>query len=92
MLCGFAYTYSNTPIIALLQAKIPPQLQGRAFSLLTTTSALASPIGLSLFGTLGSYTGIRNIYILAGVLTGLICFFSLRLKELRNLENHDFLQ
>ncbi len=92
VLCGFAYTYSNTPIIALLQAKIPPQLQGRAFSLLTTTSALASPIGLSFFGTLGSYTGIRNIYILAGVLTGLICLFSLRLKELRNLENNNFLQ
>lgn len=89
---GFLYSYANTPIIALLQLRIPPQLQGRAFSLLTTTTALASPIGLSLFGPIGSYIGIRNIYIIAGIITGVICLLSLKSRELRNLEGQDFLQ
>lgn len=87
VISGFAYTYGNTPVVTLLQLRIPPHLQGRAFSLLTMIGALASPIGLSLFGPVGSLIGIRNVYILGGLLAGLICLLSLKSKELRKLED-----
>ncbi|MBX3019546.1 MAG: MFS transporter [Bdellovibrionaceae bacterium] len=91
-LSGFAYTYGNTPVVALLQQKIPPQLQGRAFSLLTTVAALAAPAGLTLFGPLGDIIGIRELYILAGTVGGLICVASLWSRGLRQLESAEKLE
>lgn len=88
-LSGFVYTFGNTPLVGLLQLKIPPQLQGRAFSLLTTISALAAPAGLVLFGPLGDIIGIRELYILAGSVGGLICVASLWSRGLRRLETDD---
>lgn len=84
---GFVFTYGNTPIMAVLQKRIPPHLQGRAFSLLTMTTALAAPIGLALFGPIGSVIGIQNTYIYGGIIAGSVCVLSLFSKELRKLEH-----
>ncbi|SHF16287.1 MFS transporter, DHA3 family, macrolide efflux protein [Lampropedia hyalina DSM 16112] len=72
-----AFIMGNAPLTALLQTIVPPHLQGRVLSLLGTIMGLAAPIGLALATPLGEWIGIRWLFVLMGVLGGIVSLLGL---------------
>ncbi|WNG18061.1 MFS transporter [Cystobacter fuscus] len=65
-----AFILGNAPLTTLLQTTIPNHLQGRIFSLLSTVTGLAAPMGLAAATPIGELIGIRWLFVLQGVLGG----------------------
>lgn len=77
-LFGFLNPMVNGPLMAVMQGKVEPELQGRVFTLLTAGAGLASPIGLMIAGPVADATNNQLWFIIGGVttiLTGLVAFF-----------------
>ncbi|MDR1687902.1 MAG: MFS transporter [Clostridiales bacterium] len=68
ILCGTAMPFYNTPAMSLMQTKIPPELMGRVFSVLSMISSVAMPLGAMLFGPLADAVKIEILLIITGVL------------------------
>lgn len=85
-LSGAAFVAGNGPMTALLSAHVPNHIQGRVFALLNTLMGLAAPIGLAFASPIGEAIGIRGVFIVVGVLAGVVAlagFFSKPLKLLK---------
>ncbi|MCA9876144.1 MAG: MFS transporter [Thermomicrobiales bacterium] len=68
LVSGVAFIAGDAPFTALLQARVPNQLQGRVFSLLSTIMGLAAPVGLLIGTPLGEIIGVRWLFVLVGLL------------------------
>lgn len=85
-LSGLAFVAGNAPMTALLSSYVPNQIQGRVFALLNTLMGLAAPIGLAFSTPIGEAIGIRGVFIVVGVMAGVVAlsgFFSKPLKRLK---------
>ncbi len=65
-LTGIAQSMANGPIGAALQASVPPELQGRVFTLVSAGAAAMMPLGLALAGPLSDIVGPNVWFLLAG--------------------------
>ncbi len=77
----------NGPIRAVTQAAVAPEMQGRVFSLMSTGTTLAMPIGLLLAGPISDTIGIQTWFIVAGAgmgLAGLLGFLTPALREIES--------
>ncbi|MFV3409876.1 MFS transporter [Bdellovibrio bacteriovorus] len=83
---GFAFTFGNAPLTALLQLKIPNQFQGRVFSLLNVLMGLSAPIGLALVAPIGEVIGIRFIMIILSLLAAAACMAGFASSSLKSLD------
>jgi DHA3 family macrolide efflux protein-like MFS transporter len=63
---GIAQSMANGPIGAALQASVPPELQGRVFTLVSAGSGAMMPLGLALAGPLSDIVGAGMWFVLAG--------------------------
>jgi DHA3 family macrolide efflux protein-like MFS transporter len=54
------------PIMAMFQARIPPEMQGRVLTLLISGVSAVAPLGLAIGGPLADALGARVLFILAG--------------------------
>lgn len=68
VISGVTFVLADAPLIALLQAIVPNQMQGRVFSLLNSIMGLAAPVGLALLTPLGELVGVRALFVIAGLL------------------------
>jgi MFS transporter, DHA3 family, macrolide efflux protein len=68
VISGVAFVLADAPLIAMLRAIVPNQLQGRVFSLLNSIMGLAAPVGLALLTPLGEVVGVRALFVIAGLL------------------------
>lgn len=72
--CGNVY---SIPYMATLQRSIPPEAQGRVFSLIGSLMSLAMPVGLLFSGPAAERIGVHGWFFVTGVavcLTTLLCF------------------
>ncbi len=77
-LAGLMNPLANGPLFAIVQAKVAPEMQGRVFSLMFSTSAAMSPLSLVVAGPISDLLGVRIWYVVAGVvciLMGVGAFF-----------------
>ena len=84
-LFGFLIPMLDGPLIAVIQAKVEPEIQGRVFSLLRAGGSLASPLGLAIAGPVADATSNQLLFIVSGILTlaaGLASFF---IRDIRNI-------
>ena len=84
-LFGFLNPIINGPLMAIMQTKVEPEIQGRVFSLLSAGAGLASPLGLAIAGPVSDATSNQFWFILGGsltVLAGAIAFFVPQIIEL----------
>ena len=78
---------TNGPIMAVLQATVAPDMQGRVFSLVTALATAMVPLGLLVAGPVADALGVQSWYLLAGgvgLLMGVGSFF---LPPLLHLED-----
>jgi MFS transporter, DHA3 family, macrolide efflux protein len=82
---GFLNPMVNGPLMAVMQAKVEPELQGRVFTLLTAGAGLASPLGLLIAGPVADATHNQLWFIIGGlatILTGLATFLMPKVLEM----------
>lgn len=73
------------PLLAIVQAVVAPEMQGRVMTLLGSLVKLATPLGLVLAGPLSDLVGVRSWFMAAGLLSLLLGgagFFSARLLNI----------
>jgi DHA3 family macrolide efflux protein-like MFS transporter len=83
---GVTFSTGNAPMMALIQTRVPNELQGRVISLLTTAMGLAGPIGLGLAALLGEVVGVRAIFIVGGLAAAAICLLGFAVPALMRIE------
>ncbi|RDE14523.1 MAG: MFS transporter [Candidatus Thorarchaeota archaeon] len=82
---GFLLALVNGCLMAILQATIPPDMQGRVFSLISSGAGAMMPLGYALAGPLADAFGVQFWFILSGVVTfatGLACVFMPSVMEI----------
>lgn len=64
---AFMNVFVNAPLMAMFQAMVAPEVQGRVLTAAMSLSWLAWPLSLAVAGRFADWFGLRNWYILAGV-------------------------
>ena len=78
LVLGFLVPMANGPIIAVMQATVAPEYQGRVFTLMGSISTGMTPLGLLLAGPVADLIGVRMWYVIGGTVClamGLAAFF-----------------
>ncbi|MBC7098376.1 MFS transporter [Candidatus Bipolaricaulota bacterium] len=79
LLAGLMNPIANGPLMAILQARVAPEVQGRVFSLLSSMVTAISPLSLAVAGPVADLIGVRPMYAIAGagmLLLGIAAFAS----------------
>jgi DHA3 family macrolide efflux protein-like MFS transporter len=77
-LVGLSIAMTDGPIVAVVQAKVAPEMQGRVFTLMHSASKAMSPLSLAVAGPVADLLGVRVWYVVGGVicvLLGVSAFF-----------------
>jgi DHA3 family macrolide efflux protein-like MFS transporter len=77
-LAAFMLPITNGPIMAVMQAAVAPEMQGRVFSLDNAVSTAMAPLGLLIAGPVADAFGVQTWYMVGGVaclLIGIAAFF-----------------
>jgi len=69
-LIGLMNALANGALGAIMQTKIPPDMQGRIFTVIGSLASAASPLGMLLAAPVAEWLGIRAWYLIAGVFCG----------------------
>jgi len=75
---GMAISMVDGPLLAVIQAVVSPEMQGRVFTLLSSAAKATSPLSLLIAGPVADRFGVRVWYTIAGVgsiLMGVVAFF-----------------
>jgi DHA3 family macrolide efflux protein-like MFS transporter len=64
---GLTIPLANGPILAIIQATIPAELQGRVFTLMGSLAGVMAPVGLLLAAPVADLFGVRIWYVIAGL-------------------------
>ncbi len=68
-LSGFMSPIVNGSFMALLQATVPPEIQGRIFTLVMAGSSAMMPVGLAIAGPVADALGVPFWFIIGGLAT-----------------------
>jgi DHA3 family macrolide efflux protein-like MFS transporter len=85
---GFMMPITNGPLMAVIQAMVAPEMQGRVFTLIGSLAAAMSPLGLAIAGPLSDAIGVRTWFLIGGVVTGLMGLVSFLIPSVLYLEDH----
>ena len=66
-LLGLSMPITTGPTRAIYQAAVPPEIQGRVFTVQGSVSQAAEPVGMALAGALAEVSGVRLLWVVAGV-------------------------
>jgi DHA3 family macrolide efflux protein-like MFS transporter len=85
-LTGLMNPIVNGSIFALLQAKVPPEMQGRVFTLMMSGTAAMAPLGLAVAGPFAEVIGVRAWFLAGGVVIILMSAAAYFLPSIKDLE------
>lgn len=85
-LTGVLNPLVNGPLFAMLQERIPPEKQGRVFTLVSSLSGMMMPVGLALSAPVADNLGVRVWWWIGGVVTILMGAFALMTPAVMNIE------
>ncbi len=66
---GLLVPWFSAPFMTLIQETVRPEMHGRVFSYVGIVMALATPIGMLVFGPLADVVSVQLLLIVAGLLT-----------------------
>jgi len=80
----------NGPLFAALQAIVPPEMQGRVFTVVASMSAAAFPLSLAVAGPVADAIGLRPWYVVGGLVCTLMGLGACFVPVIVNIEqNHN---
>jgi DHA3 family macrolide efflux protein-like MFS transporter len=71
----------STPFMTLIQESVEPTMHGRVFSYVSIVMALATPVGMVVFGPLADVVSVEALLIAAGLATIVVMAISTRLPS-----------
>ncbi|MFI6484263.1 MFS transporter [Nonomuraea sp. NPDC050663] len=71
----------STPFMTLIQETVEPAMHGRVFSYVSIVMALATPVGMMVFGPLADVISVQVLLIVAGVATVVVMAIAARLPS-----------
>lgn len=83
---GLSSSLANGALGPLLQTKVPPDVQGRVFTVLSSLSIAIMPIGLYLSAPIAKQFGIQTAYIVGGALGLLIAVYAALNKDVMTFD------
>ncbi len=63
---GFMSPMVNGPIMAILQARVPPEMQGRVFTLVNSVAGAMMPLSMAALVPMAQTLGLQSWYLAAG--------------------------
>jgi MFS transporter, DHA3 family, macrolide efflux protein len=72
LLMGIGNPITNGPLMAVIQATVAPEMQGRVFTLLISVATGMTPLGLLVAGPLADTFGVQAWFVLGGIVTALM--------------------
>jgi DHA3 family macrolide efflux protein-like MFS transporter len=85
---GMTNPIVNGPFFALFQDVVAPELQGRVFTVLSSLTALAAPLGLAVAGPVADWLGVQVWFVIGGLVCILASVVMLSTPAVMNLESH----
>jgi DHA3 family macrolide efflux protein-like MFS transporter len=86
-LSGFLEPISIGAMGAIAQSIVPPEMQGRVFSLLIAVGRIALPLALAVAGPVGDAVGARAFYVAAGIALTAVGVVSLLIPDIVRIED-----
>jgi DHA3 family macrolide efflux protein-like MFS transporter len=83
---AFMNVLYNGPVAALLQAVVPPDIQGRVFTAMQSIVWIAWPLSLAIAGPVADWAGIRTWYVVGGAVCMILGIGALFIPAIANLE------
>jgi Arabinose efflux permease len=77
VLCGFMNPIANGPLQAILQSKVPPEMQGRVMGFINSICTVMVPLGLLLSAPFVKVFGLQAWYWVSGLITILLAISAL---------------
>ena len=87
VVAGFMIPMIDGPLIAILQAIVAPDVQGRVFTLLGSLSKAMTPLGLIIAGPVADLIGVRSWFIMGGLVTSGLALASFLIPQLLHIED-----
>ena len=84
-LAGMMIPLASGSIMAVVQSIVPPNIQGRVFTVLISIGPVMTPIGLAVAGAIGETFGIQVWYLLGGILLALFGIIGGTNRSIMNL-------
>jgi len=85
---GISQVLANGPLMAIFQAMIAPDMQGRVFSLIGAGAAAMMPLSLLIAGPVADWLGVRVWYVFGGVVCILVTMAGLFIPTIVNIEQN----
>ena len=86
---GFMEPFIDGPFIAILQANVSPEYQGRVLTMTTSLLWLTTPIGLGIAGPMADRFGLQIWYGLSGLLCLAGMLVGILLPQVRSIEGKE---
>ncbi|WP_376791777.1 MFS transporter [Thermoflexus sp.] len=83
---GVMNVITNGPIFAILQAVVPPNLQGRVLLVMGSVVGLIAPLGMAIAGPVADALGVQIWFLAGGLACALIGILALRIPFIVRLE------
>ena len=83
---GVLNAWYNGAIAPVIQTSVPPDMQGRVFTLITSICQGVYPISLAILGPIVALIGLRSWYVGGGLLVFLVCIAALFVPSIAHLE------
>jgi DHA3 family macrolide efflux protein-like MFS transporter len=87
-LAGFTQPMVNGPIMAIMQAKVDADMQGRVFTLLHAAASAMTPLSLAVAGPVADAVGVNPWYVAGGLGCILMAGVGLFLRPVLTIEDH----
>jgi DHA3 family macrolide efflux protein-like MFS transporter len=78
---GLGVPLFSAPFMTLVQETVDPDKHGRVFSYVGIVMALATPIGMTVFGPLADVISVQSLLVAAGILTVLVIVVAILLPS-----------
>lgn len=89
---GILNPIANGPFMAVIQAVVAPEMQGRFFTVMNTVSQGMAPLGLLMAGPVADTFGVQIWFLIGSIGLLVISALFFLIPSLRHLEDHRFTQ
>lgn len=85
---GFMSPIANGPLMAIVQARVAPEMQGRVLSLINSGATAMMPVSLLVAGPLADAVGVRVWYVAGGLLCAALALVGFAIPAIVRIEEN----
>lgn len=86
---GFMVSIANASFLAILQAKVSSEMQGRIFTLTMSSSMAMSPLGLAIAGPVADIFGVQIWFLFTGIVMAIIGISTFLIPTIMQIEDQN---